>query len=84
MKLESGTLEGKVTVTYIGLEASWRRLTERNEDATDRRKFLEQDLNAGIPTGIDAKLINTPDWTGPETPLVADSSCACRLGGRSR
>jgi hypothetical protein len=27
MKLESGTLEGKVTVTYTGLEASWRRLT---------------------------------------------------------
>ena len=25
MKLESGTLEGKVTVTYTGLEASWRR-----------------------------------------------------------
>jgi hypothetical protein len=72
MKLESGTLEGKVTVTYTGLEASWRRLTERNEDATDRRKFLEQDLNAGIPTGIDTKLINTPDWTGPETPLVAE------------
>jgi hypothetical protein len=68
----SGTLEGKVTVTYSGLEASWRRLTERNEDATDRRKFLEQDLEAGIPTGIDVKLTNTPDWTGSETPLVAE------------
>jgi hypothetical protein len=72
LKLESGTLEGKVTVTYTGLEASWRRLTERNEDATDRRKFLEQDLDAGIPTGIDAKLTNTPDWNGSETPLVAE------------
>jgi hypothetical protein len=68
----SGTLEGKATVTYVGLEASWRRLTERNEDATDRRKFLEQDLEAGIPTGIDVKLTNTPDWTSSESPLVAE------------
>jgi hypothetical protein len=68
----SGTLEGKVTVTYSGLEASWRRITERNEDATERRKFLEQDLEADVPTGIDVKLINTPDWTGSDTPLVAE------------
>jgi hypothetical protein len=68
----SGTLEGKLTVTYIGLEASWRRVTERNEDATDRKKFLEDDVEAGIPTGIDVKLTNSPDWTGSETPLVAE------------
>jgi hypothetical protein len=68
----TGTLEGKATVTYSGLEASWRRVSERNEDATDRRKFLEQDLEAGIPTGIDVTLTNTPDWTGSETPLVAE------------
>jgi len=73
MKLSpSGTLEGKVTVTYIGLEASWRRLTERNDDATDRQKFLERDLEAGVSTGIDAKLTNTPDWTNAEAPLVAE------------
>jgi hypothetical protein len=68
----AGTLEGKVTVTYTGLEASWRRITERNEDATDRRKFLEQHLESGVPSGIDAKLTNSPDWTGSETPLVAE------------
>jgi hypothetical protein len=68
----SGTLEGKVTVTYSGLEASWRRVTERNDDDTDRRKFLEQDLEDGITTGVDVKLTNTPDWTGSETPLVAE------------
>jgi hypothetical protein len=68
----AGTLEGKATVTYSGLEASWRRVTERNDDATDRRKFLEQDMEAGIPTGIDVKLVNTPDWTSSDTPLVAE------------
>lgn len=68
----SGTLEGKATVTYFGLEASWRRLTERNDDATDRRKFLEQDLENAISTGIDATLVNTPDWSSSEAPLVAE------------
>ena len=73
MKLTpSGTLEGKVTVTYSGLEASWRRIVERHEDATERQKFLEQDLEAGVPVGIDGKLTNTPDWTGSDTPLVAE------------
>jgi len=68
----NGALEGKATVTYTGLEASWRRVNERNEDATDRRKFLEQDLEAAIPTGIEVKLTNTPDWTTAEAPLVAE------------
>jgi len=68
----SGTLEGKVTVTYIGLEASWRRISERHEDATERRKFLEDDLEGDVPVGIDVTLTNTPDWTGTDAPLVAE------------
>ena len=68
----SGTLEGKVTVTYFGLEASWRRVSERLEDATERRKFLEDDLEDAVPTGIDVTLTNTPDWNGSDTPLVAE------------
>jgi hypothetical protein len=68
----SGALEGKVTVTYSGLEASWRRITERNDDAMERKKFLEQDIEAAVPVGIDVKLTNTPDWTGSDTPLVAE------------
>ncbi|HEU4779514.1 MAG TPA: DUF3857 domain-containing protein [Steroidobacteraceae bacterium] len=68
----SGTLEGKVTVTYSGLEASWRRITERHDDATERRKFLERELEADVPVGVDVKLTNTPDWTGSGTPLVAE------------
>src|SRR5258708_33756630 len=31
---DTGSLEGKLTVTYSGLEALWRRIEERNEDAT--------------------------------------------------
>ncbi len=68
----TGTLEGKVTVTYTGLEASWRRVDQRNEDATARRKFLEQDLEGVAATGVDVKLTNSPDWANPEAPLVAE------------
>lgn len=68
----SGTLEGKAVVTYTGMEASWRRLAERNEDATERKEFLEQDMESDIPSGIEVKLTNTPEWSGSESPLVAE------------
>ena len=72
-KLSSaGTLEGKVTTTYTGLEAAVRRLLEQDEDATDRRKYLESDLESDIPTGIRVKLTNSPDWDGSDAPLVAE------------
>jgi hypothetical protein len=69
---DRGSLQGTVTVTYTGLEASWRRLTERDEDDTDRRNFLKNDVERFIPTGIEAKLTNQPDWSGSDTPLVAE------------
>jgi transglutaminase-like putative cysteine protease len=67
-----GSLEGKITVTYTGLEASWRRLNQRNEDETDRRKFLERHIENEVPVGLDVKLVNTPDWTSSEAPLIAE------------
>jgi hypothetical protein len=70
-EFDSGTLAGKVTVTYTGLEASWRRLDERSEDNVAREKFLEEDLEGYIPTGVHVKLTNSPDWGGWDTPLVA-------------
>lgn len=72
VKLSGGTLDGKVTVTYTGLEAAWRRLSHRDEDATERRKYLESDVEYDVTTGIDVKLTNEPDWTGSDAPLVAE------------
>jgi hypothetical protein len=68
----SGSLEGKLTVTYTGLEASSLRLIWRNEDETSRTEGLENGVKADVPTGIDLKLTNTPDWSGSETPLIAE------------
>jgi len=69
---DAGDLEGKVTVTYTGLEAMYHRVEERNADAVARKKSMEDALTAQIPVGAEADLINTPDWTNSETPLVAE------------
>lgn len=69
---ETGALEGKLTVTFSGLEALWRRIEERNEDATNRRKFLEDQVKEYIPVGIELDLTNQPDWRGSTPTLVAE------------
>ena len=69
---ETGSLEGKLTVTFSGLEALWRRIEERNEDATNRKKFLEDQVKEYIPVGIELDLTNQPDWGGSTPTLVAE------------
>jgi Domain of Unknown Function with PDB structure (DUF3857) len=69
---DDGTLEGKLVVTYTGLEAVWRRSEEHQEDEASRKKFLEDQVRQYIPTGIEVELTNTPDWTHPSEALVAE------------
>ncbi len=68
----SGTLEGKVIVTYTGQEALWRRLEEHNDDDADRKQFLEDQIKADIPSGADVELSNRPDWDNASQALVAE------------
>jgi hypothetical protein len=73
MKLtETGSLEGKVSVTFSGLEALQRRIEERNEDDANRKKFLEDQLREYIPVGIDVELTSKPDWGSSASTLVAE------------
>jgi hypothetical protein len=69
---ETGDLEGKLTVTYTGLEAMRRRLEERNEDDVARKKLLEDSMKEQIPGTAQLELTNKPDWTRTDTPLVAE------------
>jgi len=70
---ETGNLEGKLTVTYTGLEAMYRRLEERNADEVARKKSLEDRIKRQIPsTMAEVELTNQPDWSHSETPLVAE------------
>ncbi|MGB8063407.1 MAG: DUF3857 domain-containing protein [Candidatus Sulfotelmatobacter sp.] len=68
---DTGDLEGVLTVTYTGLEAMYRRLKERHEDDTARKKFLEESLKDQIPAAAELELTSQPDWNASEAPLVA-------------
>ncbi len=69
---ETGDLEGKLTISYTGLQALEHRREERNEDETDRKKYLEDEAKQYIPAACDIDLTNKPDWTGSSTPLIAE------------
>ena len=69
---EDGSLEGKLTVTFTGLEAQEWRLDERNEDAAGRKRALEERIKEAIPAACEVELKNSPDWSSSKTPLVAE------------
>jgi hypothetical protein len=73
LKLTSeGALEGKLKLSFTGLEGLTRRVEQRNEDDTERKKFLEEQVKEYIPAGIEVELTNKPDWKNSEAPLVAE------------
>lgn len=67
-----GTLEGKLTMTYTGLEAMRQRVEERNADEVGRKKVLEDQVKVYVPAPAEAELTKKPDWNNPETPLTAE------------
>ena len=69
---DDGSLEGKITVTWTGLSASWRRVNERDEDSANRKKFLEDDVKESITYGSDVDLTNQPDWKSSDVLLVGE------------
>lgn len=68
----SGSLEGRLTITYTGQEALSRRLRERNVDAAERQKFLEEEVKASVASGADVTLTNSPDWNSSDPVFVAE------------
>ncbi len=69
-----GTLEGKLTVTYSGLDALWMRIDERNEDEPTRKKLLEDLVKESVPVGVELELTNKPDWSSSTPNLIAEFS----------
>ena len=66
-----GSLEGKLELTFTGLEALRRRVDQRNHDGASRRKFLEDEVAYSIPAGSEVRLVNEPDWNSSESSLAA-------------
>lgn len=69
---DTGDLEGKLSVTYTGLEAMQRRVEERHEDEVERRKYLEDEVKSLVPAAIEIELTNQPAWNSSTVPLVAE------------
>ena len=69
---DTGELEGKLTISFVGLEAMQRRVEERNQDDSERRKYLEDEAKEYIPAASEIDLSNKPDWSNSSSPLVAE------------
>lgn len=69
---DSGALEGKLKVTYTGLNAMYHRLDVFNSDDVERKKYLEDTLKSQVPLPGEFDLTNKPDWQNPAEPLVAE------------
>ena len=69
---DGGDIEGKLTITFTGLEAILRRMEERNEDEAERKKFLEDQVKEDIPAGSEVDLTKQPEWNSSEAPLTAE------------
>ena len=67
-----GSLGGKLELTFTGLEALRRRLDQRNEDDTARKKSLEEEVKQYVPVASEVELTKQPEWSNSESPLVAE------------
>jgi hypothetical protein len=69
---DTGSLEGKATLTFKGLSALIHRIDARALDDSERKKLLEDEIASYIPGTVEAKLTNTPDWKSASATLVAE------------
>ncbi len=66
-----GSVDGKLMVSFTGLEAQNRRMDQRNEDEASRKVFLENEVKQYVPAASELALTNQPDWRSSDAPLVA-------------
>ena len=71
---DTGTLTGKVSITFKGLSALRRRIDESGEDNTAHKKYLEDEIKAEIPVPAEVELSNSPDWDSSAPTFVAEFS----------
>lgn len=70
--MPDGSLEGKLTVTYTGLEAMYRRLNQRHADDAGKKKYLEDQNQDAATAATQLDLTKQPDWTSSDVPMVAE------------
>jgi hypothetical protein len=68
---DTGDLEGKLTVTFTGLECSRRRAEQRFADDTARKKALEDEVKEWISGSSEVELTTQPNWKNSSDSMVA-------------
>jgi hypothetical protein len=71
---DDGTLEGKLTVTYSGLEAAEIRRDGDDQDDAARKKLLDNAAREILPVDAEVTLTKEPDWTGSSFTFAAEYS----------
>jgi len=61
---DDGSVEGNIRVVYIGQGAITHRQTAMKTDDAGRKKDLEDEVRAWLPSGADVKLTVEPVWDG--------------------
>jgi hypothetical protein len=69
---EDGVLEGKVTVTFTGLEAFGMRRDADDTDDIARKKMLEDSIRESLPAESEVTLTNQPEWSGSSPSFTAE------------
>ena len=80
---DDGQVQGKLTVTFTGQEAMLRRLDADDEDEAARKQSLLDEAKSWVPAGATVEFTNSPDWDGPDAPLVAEFNVNMRVWGTS-
>ncbi|HET9364671.1 MAG TPA: DUF3857 domain-containing protein [Candidatus Angelobacter sp.] len=68
---EDGSLTGEITLEFQGEEALEHRLDAIESDDAGKKKDLESEMQAWLPTGAIVKLTSAQGWEAPDDPLIA-------------
>lgn len=67
-----GTLTGTLQLSFSGIEALRRRLGWREDDDTQRKKDLEEEVKGWLPAGATVELTRMDGWSSGNVPLSVD------------
>jgi len=66
---DDGGVKGKFELSFSGQDALQRRLDNREKDDAGRRKDLEDELKAALPSGATVTLGEVTGWNNADKPL---------------
>lgn len=76
---QNGTLQGKLQVEFLGLEALSRRLDAYDEDDAGKGKLIEDEIKDWLPSSATTQITNIANWEGSDEPLRVE--CDITLPG---